>query len=389
MPDRGDDTDDGGMPTSTLDHLADATPQTRTRSVDLLRVISIAVVVLWHCTMSVVHWRDGRITMPNPIESVDGLWLATWILQVMPVFFIVGGFANAAAFRAATRAGVGHGPFLRRRAQRLVAPLAPMIGFWLLADAALIGSGATDRSVWQWGDVVFVPLWFIGAYLIVTASTPWARRAEDRWGWGAVLALGAAIAAVDAIRFVAGVSSAGLLNSILVFVFAAQLGHRWQAGATRHHRGVTALTALVVGLVGLAVLTTSAGYPPSMVATDGAAFSNMFPTTAAIAALALLQFGLIAACEPALERLAHRPRVWRATIAANAMAMTVFTWHMTALVGAITVWTATGHGLEVEATATWWRQRPVFIALPAVMLVPFLATFGTREMRTLTGPSRR
>jgi hypothetical protein len=30
--------------------------------------------------------------MPNPIHVVPGGWLATWLLQVMPVFFLVGGY---------------------------------------------------------------------------------------------------------------------------------------------------------------------------------------------------------------------------------------------------------------------------------------------------------
>ena len=82
----------------SLDRRVAATPAGRDRTVDLMRAVSIAVVVLWHWAGSVTHHRDGEIVMPNPIDQVPLLWLATWVGQVMPVFFLVGGFANLAAW---------------------------------------------------------------------------------------------------------------------------------------------------------------------------------------------------------------------------------------------------------------------------------------------------
>ena len=78
----------------SLDRRVAATPAGRDRTVDLMRAVSIAVVVMWHWTGSVTHRRDGEIIMPNPIDQVPLLWLATWVGQVMPVFFLVGGFAT-------------------------------------------------------------------------------------------------------------------------------------------------------------------------------------------------------------------------------------------------------------------------------------------------------
>jgi hypothetical protein len=61
-----------------LDALVDATPATRDRVVDLLRAASICVVVLWHWSLSITHWRDdGTLTMPNPIGDVPGEWALT------------------------------------------------------------------------------------------------------------------------------------------------------------------------------------------------------------------------------------------------------------------------------------------------------------------------
>jgi hypothetical protein len=81
----------------SLDLRVAATPTSRDRTVDLMRAVSITVVVLWHWTGSITHRRDGVIVMLNPVDQVPLLWLATWLGQVMPVFFLVGGFANLAA----------------------------------------------------------------------------------------------------------------------------------------------------------------------------------------------------------------------------------------------------------------------------------------------------
>src|SRR5262245_46765194 len=111
-----------------LDALVDATPATRDRVVDFLRVASICVVVLWHWSLSIIHWdSDDALTMPNPIGDVPGKWALTWVLQVMTVFFFVGGYANLAGWQAVARDGGGAGRFLRVRMRRLLIPVLPFL----------------------------------------------------------------------------------------------------------------------------------------------------------------------------------------------------------------------------------------------------------------------
>ena len=131
-----------------VDALVAATPASRDRVVDLLRAASICVVVAWHWSLSVTHWHDGRLTMPNPVGDVPGLWAATWVLQVMPVFFFVGGYANLAGWQAVTRDGGG-------------GPVRPWPGWpgwprrWSVARLLAGGGGALrasgGRSVLAWG----------------------------------------------------------------------------------------------------------------------------------------------------------------------------------------------------------------------------------------------
>jgi hypothetical protein len=118
-----------------------------------------------------------------------------------------------------------------------------------------------------------------------------------------------------------------------------------------------------------------------MVAVRGEATSNMFPTTACIAALAVLQLGLVLLARPALARWLDRPRNWRAVVAANGVAMTVFCWHMTALVIVVGIVERAGVRLGDEPTASWWLTRPLWVVGPALVLAALMAVVARVELR--------
>jgi hypothetical protein len=379
---------------SRLDDLVDATPASRDRVVDLLRAASICVVVVWHWSLSVTHWHQGRLTMPNPVGDVPGLWAATWVLQVMPVFFVVGGYANLAGWQAVTRDGGGAARFLRGRLSRLLGPVVPWLGCWLVVDLAVRAAGG--RSVLDWGMVVFVPLWFLGVYAGVVAAVPVTARLHARRPAATLVALAAGIAAADWLRLGAGVGGpvVGLVGSGLVWLWCHQLGYWWRDGRLvaggRGRRRATGVVVAAAGLAGLAVLTGPGPYPRAMVAVRGAATSNMFPTSACIAALAVFQLGLVLLARPRLERRLAGRSAWRAVVAANGVAMPVFCWHMTALVAFIGVYERAGFALADRPTADWWLTRPVWLAGPGLVLAAVLATASHRgRQRRGRGPADR
>ena len=94
-------------------------------------------------------------------------------------------------------------------------------------------------------------------------------------------------------------------------------------------------------------------------ATESTPISNMNPTTAPIAAAAVLQSGLTLLATPVLRRILARRAVWTTVVAANVGAMAIFTWHMTALVLFLGVWTGAGAELATEPDAGWWLTRPI------------------------------
>jgi uncharacterized membrane protein len=376
-----------GAASRRLDALVAATPPDRDRYVDLLRVIAIGVVIAWHWSLSVLYWSDGQWVMPNPIHHVPGGWLATWLLQVVPVFFMVGGYANAAAWWAARRDGRGWPGYTRARLQRLLVPIGVFLAVWsgfeLLAHLAVPGY----RGVLSYARIAFTPLWFIVAYLWVVLLTPLTVTAHARARWWTVGALAGAVGLVDLARFGAGLTALGWLNTALVWVLIHQLGYFCRDGWGRDRMpgrgGAAALVA--AGALALAALTTLAAYPRSMVATVGQERSNILPTTATIAAVAVLQLGVIMLVRAPVTRWLRRPRVWKPVVAGNAVILTLFLWHMTALLVALAAVRAVGVTTRAEPTAGWWLERPLWLVGPALVLAALVAVFGRFELASTRG----
>ena len=69
---------------------ADSTPSDRKRVVDLLRGASILVVVFGHWLMAAVTIEGGELSAGHLLILADWTHPLTWVLQVMPIFFLSG-----------------------------------------------------------------------------------------------------------------------------------------------------------------------------------------------------------------------------------------------------------------------------------------------------------
>jgi len=292
----------------------------------------------------------------------------------MPVFFLVGGFANLAAW---DRAGGSARAFLRLRLTRLLRPTAVFLGVWAVLEVVLLLVVPGYPGVLSYGRVVATPLWFLAAYLWVVLLVPLTAVAHRRAAVPTVALLALGVVGVDLARFGASLESFGLVNTALVWVFVHQLGYLWRdrmldsPGRRR--------TLVAAGLTGLVVVAALPAYPRSMVATVGGRLSHMYPTTAGIAALAVFQLGVIVLLRPVLASWLQRRRVWKTVVAANTVIMAVFLWHMTALLAALTLFEAAGLRIYPEPTAAWWAQRPLWLLVPAILLAALVALFARAE----------
>jgi hypothetical protein len=358
--------------------LAAATPATRDRYVDLLRVVSLGVVVLGHWLMAVVVvGRDGAVSTTNVLTILPALQPLTWLLQVMPVFFLVGGFSHGTAWASVRRRGGRYADFVRSRAGRLLRPTAVFVAVWLVLALAIELAGA-DRGVLRVATrVVAQPLWFVGVYLGVVALAPAMLRLHERCGRFALavpVVLGLAAGVVDVARFAYDVPLVGFLNLALVWLGVHQVGYLYADGRLGSVRWLP-LALMGAGLAGTIALTTAGPYPISMVGMPGEKVSNMAPPTFALAVCSVWLIGLVLLLRAPVTRWLARPRVWRGVVTANGLAMTAFLWHLTAMFAATALVVAVGIPQPAVGSGSWWLLRPAWIGALAALTSALVLAF--------------
>ena len=84
--------------------------------------------------------------------------------------------------------------------------------------------------------------------------------------------------------------------------------------------------------MGLVALVWVGPYPVSMVGLDDAVVNNSYPTRETLVFLGFLQAGVVLAAEPLLARWMRRPRAWTGVVLLNTRIMTLYLWHLTAMV---------------------------------------------------------
>lgn len=368
-----------GMDATMIRTLADATPATRNRVVDFLRALAITVVVVGHWLMAAIVIRDGEV-VPNALLNIaDWTHPLTWVFQVMPVFFLVGGYSNALSWRSAQVSGQPYAAWLRARLQRLGGPVVPLLVTWLVLASVAYSLGVPGSTLRVASQVALVPTWFLAAYVLVVAVAPATLALWERLRWWSVLGGLALSALVDAVSIGMGVALVGYLNYLVAWATVHQLGYAWLDGALASRLRRLALAAAGFALLVLAVRVGP--YPLSMIGVDGAELNNSQPTRVTMLLLGMLQGGVILLAERPLARWLEQRRVWLATVAVNARIMTLYLWHLTAMVlviGLSLLLGGFGMGL-MPLSAMWWATRPLWIALLALVVLGCIVLFGRFE----------
>jgi len=336
----------------------------RDLALDVFRALAMFVVVAWHWVFTILRWRDDGPHVDNPISALPHLGYLTWVLQVMPLFFLVGGCltARSTASLVTVRARTA---WVGRRAKRLLGPALPLVALLglLFAAAHLTHQPALARAVF----LTATPMWFLLAYLAVTAMLPLYGGAARRWPVGHLVVLIAWCVAWDAARFLTGLDGPITWLSYLWVWLAVH-----QAGSLlgRFEERRRALVLLGASFATLVVATHVGPYPVPMVGTRTHDISNMGPPTAVLLALAGVQLALVALSRDAVGRFAerHRPRVERLA----ALSMPVYVWHMVGFSVCALVLVGLGVQTPEEPTLSWWLARPLWIAGPLLVAWPLI-----------------
>lgn len=348
----------------------------RDAAVDLVRAACLVAVVAVHALMVGVSVQSGETVLENALESWSGFTVFSWFAQMMPLFFIAGGFASATHYRGLRSRGVTPAGYVAARLGRLLPVPLLAATATTLTLAALSVTGVAPETVATAGWRISQPLWFLGVYVLCSALVPAMLTLHERAPRLALALLGAAIVFVDVARAATGVEAVGFANLLFVWLFVQQLGFLLADGVVVEPRVAVAAAAGGVAWVAL-------GLSPANL------FAALNPPTAALALLGVVHAALFVALRPRLDRIATLPAVQRATKAINARSMTIYSWHMPAtvlLAGALLLASqaaGAGQGLPLPLTGEWWLSRPAWLAAVALVVGATVAVAARLEARVL------
>lgn len=346
------------------------TPASRDRAIDGLRALALLAVPTGHWLLGGFTLDEGALRNASPLSTFGLFAPVSWVLQMLGIFFLVGGYASVLSYR---RRKGSTADWLRQRVTRLGRPVLGVTAVWAVLIPVLYAAGVPGTTLRTGSTLVVQPLWFVGVYVVVTALTPYCVRAARYLGaWAAAPLLGV-VAVVDVLRYGPyGDAMPGWLSVVNIlpgWLFAYQLGVSWGEGRIGR-RGARVL--LVGGGVLFAVLLVVFHYPASMVGVPGEARTNSHPPSLLVLALAAVQSGAAILLRDRIARVLSRPALWAPVVVINLSAMTILCWHQTAMLAAAVPGSYLGAvpGLTTAPDSYGWiLGRVLWMPLFAVLLV--------------------
>jgi fucose 4-O-acetylase-like acetyltransferase len=339
---------------------------------DLVRVLCVVVVVIGHMLMIGAAVVPGRgLVVERTLLETSWIGPVTWIAQIMPLFFVVGGFVGIGAWRRIEASGGTAADFIRSRILRLARPSIALFAALAVGVLVMHLTGVDPESIRLIGIGISSPLWFLAAYSFAQAYLPGLATFHARAPWWTLATLVAGAVACDALRFATGFEALALLDMTFVWLFAQQLGF-WIADGWFRRRSPATLAAIGAGAYLLLFGLVGIGYPGNML-------DNLFPPTFAIVALALGQTCLMLLAHPALTRFMSLRPVQVVVATVGSRMMTIYLWHVPVLALVIGLLLLTPLPSPAAGSAAWWWTRPVVFVAVVVVLAVISALFGRLE----------
>lgn len=356
---------------------APSSPPARRPAIDVARVLALVLVVVGHLLMAVIDRSGGEVRGENLI-ALQPFWAWIAVIAPMPVFFAAGGWANAAS---TLRSGAG-------RLSSLVGAASVVVVAWTVAVLLTWAIAGGSDLIGRGARVATQPLWFLAAYVPLTAGGSRLARLAARHVVTLVMGAVVGLGVIDALRFERGApTTLGWVAFLVAWGVPWVLGAWWRDRSERgeiHERRVGAVLAAGAGSVAVALVLV-AGYSPELIDVTERARSNTTPPTLYTAVAGIAQVGVLMVLAGPLDRLGRRWRpLWDR---AGALAVGVYLWHLTALALCVGV-VALGAPAPRRLSAGWWVTRPLWwgAVLGVTAGLAYATWAGQRWLRTRARP---
>ncbi|WP_174705957.1 acyltransferase family protein [Brachybacterium ginsengisoli] len=350
----------------------------RDAGIDLARALCVIAVLLIHGLQVGVTVDGGQGVLEYATRGAAWYAPLTWVLQVLPLFFMIAGFAGVLAHRRSRAAGRTAAEFVAGRVHRLLVPALATIGAVGVGFLALMAAGVPGELMAEISLRYGQPLWFLGVFLAVQAMLPTMAGLHERAPLRSFAGLAAGAVAVDLLRLVTGVDAIGYANLAFVWLALQQLGFLLADGhldrlSARWRIGIGAGAA---GLLALGMLLGICS--PDLIA-------HLNPPTTALLLVGVAQTMLLTLVRTRLRALAERPRIAALTGFVTARTMTIYLWNLPVLLvmaGASAQLALLGPiPLPEPSSILWWLSRPSWLALSLLLTLGVATVLGGIEAR--------
>jgi peptidoglycan/LPS O-acetylase OafA/YrhL len=336
------------------------------------------VVVLLHAMMVGVSSPGGVPLIENAMDSWSGFAAATWLVQVMPLFFVLGGFSSFTQWSGLRSRGFTAAEYVALRLRRLLVPTLVAIAATAAVLLSLPTLGVSAEIAATAGFRLSQPLWFLGVYILCTALVPVMAALHRRSPRGTQGALAILVLVVDVTRSVSGVDAVGFLNLVVVWLLVQQTGFALADGRFERLSGRRRF-ALGAGALAALVLCCSSGFYSVDL------FGNLNPPTGALVLLGVVQLCVFVAVRPLLRSVHSAAPVAAVVGWINARSLTIYAWHMLVLIGLAGALLVSGVTLPDPVSPDWWATRPAWLATVVLVVGATAWVFGRVE----SGATRR
>ena len=350
----------------------------RDLTLDLARVVCVLFVIVVHLVqVGIGPGPDGGLVASRPAEQQPWFDAATWIGQIMPLFFVVGGFAAATGWRSWTAKGGDAAGFIRTRTLRLAQPALPLFVFFAVVLGVATAAGLPAQLVSDAAVGAGSPLWFLAAYLLCQAAVPFLAACHARRPLATLVVLALGVVVVDAARFSSGVEEVGLLNLLFVWPLVQQFGFWYADGWFDRRHPLTLVGIAAACYLLLWPLTAVGPYSTSML-------GNLNPPTVPLVVLGIAQACLLRLLKPALARLMSLRAMQEVVFVLGSRLMTIYLWHLPVMLALTGISLLIPGAAPTPASEAWWWSRPIlFVVVLAVLLVLSLAIARWEALGTL------
>ncbi len=352
----------------------------RDLTLDLARVFCVLLVVGIHLLETGVGTGSSGLVVSRPLEHQPWFNGLTWVFQIMPLFFVVGGFASLTSWRSLQRRGGGAADYVKSRVIRLAQPALPLFVFYVVVVGGATLIGVEPQLLHTVVLGAGSPLWFLAAYGLCQAVAPFAARWHSSAPRLTLLLLLAGAVVVDAARYRTGIVEIGLVNLLFVWVLIQQIGFWYADGWFDRRPGWQLVLLALASWATLFPLTALGPYSPDML-------TNLNPPTVPLIAIGFSQACVLRLLKPGLVRLmATRPA--RAVVfLVGSRLMTIYLWHLPIIIILAGVALLIPGASPEPGTAAWWWSRILVYAFVIGLLFALSLVVGRWESPRELGPT--